>query len=390
MFQEELTRLLGEGAPDFLARLLLIILALLITWTVQRLARWLIVRLIETVLRTITRVGKIEVQLEQRLSQQLARPVRLVVVAVGLRLALAIAGLAPALVQLADRLTANAITIAFFWVLYHVVNAVAQYYVDKSADADSPLDETIVRFARQIAVFLIFVFAIVFLLQQWGQDVGTLVAGLGIASLAVALAAQDALANIIGYIAIIADAPFKVGDFIVIDGLVKGRVQEISFRSTRIRTLDNSVMAIPNQTIANANVVNWARTRKRRLDMVVGITYSSTADQIQAMIADVRAMLADHERVTHDRKVVEFVEFGDSSLNLRLSFMVNSATWEDLEAMKTDINLKVMHILEANELEVAFPTRTLHIVESSTPVISPPVRVSGESAEQSDSDTPQI
>jgi MscS family membrane protein len=390
MFQEELTRLLGEGAPDFLARLLLIILALLITWTVQRLARWLIVRLIETVLRTITRVGKIEVQLEQRLSQQLARPVRLVVVAVGLRLALAIAGLAPALVQLADRLTANAITIAFFWVLYHVVNAVAQYYVDKSADADSPLDETIVRFARQIAVFLIFVFAIVFLLQQWGQDVGTLVAGLGIASLAVALAAQDALANIIGYIAIIADAPFKVGDFIVIDGLVKGRVQEISFRSTRIRTLDNSVMAIPNQTIANANVVNWARTRKRRLDMVVGITYSSTADQIQAMIADVRATLADHERVTHDRKVVEFVEFGDSSLNLRLSFMVNSATWEDLEAMKTDINLKVMHILEANELEVAFPTRTLHIVESSTPVISPPVRVSGESAEQSDSDTPQI
>ena len=202
-----------------------------------------------------------------------------------------------------------------------------------------------------------------------GQDVGTLVAGLGIASLAVALAAQDALANVIGYIAIIADAPFKVGDFIIIDDLVKGRVQEISFRSTRIRTIDNSVMAIPNQTIANANVVNWARTRKRRLDMIVGITYSSTPDQIQGVLADARTMLSDHEQVTADRRVIDFVAFGDSSLNLRLSFMVRSYTWEDLEAVKTDINLKIMHILQANGVEVAFPTRTIHIADDGDAAI---------------------
>ena len=365
MVGDELTRLLGESAPDFLARILLIVLTLVITWIVQRLARWLIVRLIETILRAITRFGKIELQLEQDLSRQLARPVRLVVIVIGVRLALAIVELSPAMVQLADRLTVNLITVALFWALYHLVNAVTQYYVDKSAHAESPLDETIVRFARQIIVFLIFVFAIVFLLQQWGQNVGTLVAGLGIASLAVALAAQDALANVIGYIAIIADAPFKVGDFIIIDDLVRGRVQEISFRSTRIRTLDNSVMAIPNQTIANANVVNWARTRKRRLDMIVGITYSSSPDQIQGVLADVRAMLSDHEQVTADRRVIDFVEFADSSLNLRLSFMVRSYTWEDLEAVKTDINLKIMRILQANGVEVAFPTRTIHIAGDS-------------------------
>ena len=172
MVGDELTRLLGESAPDFLARILLIILTLVITWIVQRLARWLIVRLIETILRAITRFGNIELQLEQDLSRQLARPVRLVVIVIGLRLALAIAELSPALVQFADRLAVNLITVALFWALYHLVNAVTQYYVDKSAHVESPLDETIVRFARQIMVFLIFVFAIVFLLQQWGRMSG--------------------------------------------------------------------------------------------------------------------------------------------------------------------------------------------------------------------------
>jgi MscS family membrane protein len=241
------------------------------------------------------------------------------------------------------------------------VDVVAQYFIVLAAREESDLDETIVRFTRQIAIFLIIVFCVVLILQQWGQDVGALVAGLGIASLAVALAAQDALANIIAYFAIVTDAPFKVGDMVIVDDVVRGRVQEISFRSTRIRTVDNSLMVIPNQTIANANVINWARTRKRRLDILLGVTYSTTAEQIQQVIADTRAMLQDNDLVTTDRIVTDFVEYGDSSLNLRITFMAHSKSWEDLEAVKTDVNLKLMAILKQRGVEVAFPTRTLHL-----------------------------
>jgi len=366
MLDELMRQLTGSAPLDPLWRLALIAAVLVFTWIAQRVARGLVVRLIEGFVGAIIRVRKLDIQLETTLSRTLARPTQIIIVVAGLRLAAALADLSAAVIDTTDKVAISLVTIALFWSLFRIVNVIAQYYVSQAALEASPLDETIVRFARQIAIFLIFVFAAVLILHQWGQDVGGLIAGLGIASLAVALAAQDALSNIIGYFAIVADAPFKVGDPIIIENLVRGRVQEINFRSTRIRTYDNSVMVIPNHTIANANVTNWARTRKRRLDMIVGLTYSSTPEQIEAVIREIKAMLHAHDEVTNDRMLVEFVEFGESSLNLRITFMVRSATWEDQEAMKTDINLRLMRIFQTQGVSVAFPTRTIYL-EQSTP-----------------------
>ena len=368
MIRNWINQLFGNSVPtDLAARAILIVVTLVLTWLAQRIVRWVVMRLVEVIVRAVTRVGSIELQFEHNLSQQLVKPAQVIVIALGLRVAFALASTSLSAAILADRVTANIITLALFWALFRIVDLVAQYYVSLSANDTSPLDETIVRFARQLGTFLIFVFAVVLILQQWGQDVGALVAGLGIASLAVALAAQDALGNIIGYFAIVTDAPFKVGDFIIIDDVVKGHVKEISFRSTRIRTIDNSVMSIPNKTIANANVINWARTRKRRLDMIVGVTYSTTAEQIRQVIAATRDMLEGHPIVMKDRMVVDFVEFADSSLNIRLSMMVRGSSWQDLEAAKTAINLEVMQILKAHDVSVAFPTRTIHIEGADAP-----------------------
>ncbi|MBI1278792.1 MAG: mechanosensitive ion channel [Anaerolineaceae bacterium] len=361
MFEQILSTISGEELISVLLRAVLVVLILILTWVGQRVARWLVVRLVEGLVFAITRARQFDVKWEAALSHDLARPIQIMVDVIGLRLAFALIDLSAEVALAVNRLTASIVTMSLFWLLYRIVNVITPYYVAKAAQETSPLDETVVRFARQIGNILIIIFAVVFVLQQWGQDVGALVAGLGIASLAVALAAQDALSNIIAYLAIVADSPFKVGDFIIINDLVKGRVQDISFRSTRIRTIDNSIMIIPNNTIANANVINWARTRKRRLDMVIGLTYSSTPEQIQEVISDSTTMLDDHDHVTNDRIVVEFVEFGESSLNLRLSFMVKSSTWEDLEAVKTDINLKLMRIFEKHGVSVAFPTRTVYL-----------------------------
>ena len=347
--------------PDPLLRLVLIVLVLIGTWLAQRVARWLIVRLVELLLKALTRIRALELQFEEKLSRALVRPVQLLIVTLGLRIALALVEMAPFVHTLVDQIAGTLWIVALTWMLYRLLDVILQYYVTRAAKATSSLDETIVRFVRQTTTLIIVVFAVTLILQQWGQDVGGLVAGLGIASLAVALAAQDALSNFIGYFAILMDAPFKVGDFIIINDLVRGHVQEISFRSTRIRTIDNSMMAIPNQTIANANVINWARTRKRRLDITLGLTYSSTPEQIEAGIADIKAMLETHPQVTQDRRVVEFVNFNDSSLDLRISFMARSITWEDLEAVKTSVNLEFMRILQQHGLDIAFPTRTVHL-----------------------------
>ncbi|MBZ0304217.1 MAG: mechanosensitive ion channel family protein [Anaerolineae bacterium] len=350
-----------------IARLVLILLVLALTWLARRLARTLIVHLIDVLLRAITRIGKFETQFEEALSRKLVRPIEIMVIAIGGWVIVALLEPVPAVARLVNQVVASILIVVLFWALYQFTNVVAQFYVNRSAKDTSSLDETIVRFIRQVVILLIIVFAFTLVLQQWGLDVGGLVAGLGIASLAVALAAQDALANIISYFAILTDSPFKVGDFIIIENVVKGRVQEISFRTTRIRTVDHSIIAIPNQTVANANVINWSRVRKRRLDILLGLTYSTTADQIEQVIDHIRAMLAENEQVTRDRLVVEFVEFGESSLNIRATFLVKAASWEDLEMVKTDVNLKIMRILEDQGVSIAFPTRTLHIESGGFP-----------------------
>lgn len=362
MFEQLLHELFGAQDPGPAARLVAIIIILALTWVLQRAARLLVVRFVRWIIVGLTRLRKTDVQVGRNLNEQLAGPIQILVVILGLRLALTFVVMSSSVEGFTDLATVNLLTLVIGWMVYRVLNVVFEFYLH-SAKADAFLDETMVRFARQITVFILFVFVAMLLLQQWGQDVGAIVAGFGIASLAVALAAQEALANIIAYFAIILDAPFKVGDFVEMDKGVRGRVQEISFRSTRIRTLDHSIMIIPNRHMADATVINWARTRKRRLDILLGVTYGTSAEQIQAVLGDIKAMLDEHELVSSDRIVVEFVEYGESSLNLRVTFLARSSTWEDLEAVKTDINLQIMRILKKHDVSIAFPTRMIHVAE---------------------------
>ncbi len=361
MFENFLNSIYGNQQPDTPTRVILVVAFIIITWIAQRFLRQIIVRLVVGAIKTFARISRLDLQFDRDLSSHIAPPIRLLVVVVGLRLTLAFLNLAAPFVVLADQITATIVTICIFAVLYQIMEVIAQHYINHSREDGSRLDETLIRFARQVLIVVILIFAITLILQRWGLDVGALFAGLGIASLAVALAAQDALANIIAYIAIVLDAPFKVGDSIAIDKQVVGKIQEISFRSTRIRTRDNSLMVIPNQTIANASVVNWARVRKRRVDMKLGITYSSTPEQIQAVLADIRELLTNHEAVTPDRFVVEFVEFGESALHLQVYFLVKSPTWEDFQAVRTDINLQIMRIMQKHQVSMALPSHNIYI-----------------------------
>ena len=320
---ETLYSIFGFSFVDAITRVLLVALVIFLTWLAQLGVRSLIVRTVKAILRAVRVMGRVDVEreLEIELTDRLTAPVRLFVLVIGIRLALVFVSELLRFRTLFDNIAISLLIFAVFWGLYRVVGIVSQTYIRVSRRDTFPLDETIVRFMGQVSVFLILVFAFVLILQQWGQDVGALIAGLGVASLAVALAAQDALSNLIAYFAIIADAPFKVGDMIEFSDIV-GRVEAISFRSTRIRTRDNSLLVVPNQTIANANIENWARTYKRRLHMIVGLTYSTTVEQMSKVIQDIDRMLDDNPIVTKDRKVVEFVAYNDSSLDVLVSCMV--------------------------------------------------------------------
>ena len=130
----------------------------------------------------------------------------------------------------------------------------------------------------------------IFILQELSFDVAALIASLGVVGLGISLASQDTVSNMFGFAAIVSDNPFKVGDYIKTPA-VTGVVESVGVRSTRVRQLDQALVTVPNNLLTNAVVLNWARLEKRRLDVTLNFTYSTSADQMRAVVAGIRELL---------------------------------------------------------------------------------------------------
>ena len=162
---------------------------------------------------------------------------------------------------------------------------------------------------------------------------------------------------------ILADEPFIVGEFIVM-GDLSGTVEKLGFRSTRVRMLDQSLVTVPNKTIVNSNIRNWSRLSKRRLNMTLGIEYGNAPDAVLSVVQAIREMLMTHDLIEPDSVVVQFTDFGASSLDLMIISFMKTPGWNEFQAARQDINLKIMSLLDERGVGVAFPTHTV-ILESA-------------------------
>lgn len=221
------------------------------------------------------------------------------------------------------------------------------------------LDQTIVSFLSKIVKVIIIVLAAVMIMDAFDYDITGVITGLGITGLTIALAAQDTASNFFGGVVIIADKPFAVGDWIQ-TSTVEGVVEDISIRSTRIRTFKDAVIIVPNSSLASAEIINWSRMNKRKVEMVLGFTYQTSHETLQQVIAGIKEMLAAHEAVV-DPIAVGFVEFGASSLNVAVNYFVNRTTLAEYSAVKEEINFKIMDLCESLGAEFAYPTQTVFL-----------------------------
>ena len=176
-----------------------------------------------------------------------------------------------------------------------------------------------------------------------------------------ALAAKDTLANVFGSVMIIIDRPFHIGDLVKTKDL-EGIVEEVGFRSTKIRTLDGSLISVPNSTITNMAIDNCSRMTARRIRMTIGVAYETTTDQLRQAVEMTRTMLASQEKIDPQRIVVRFTEFGASSLDIlgQLLYRRYTTTPEYL-AVREEVCLRIMEILEKAGVEIAFPSRSLYL-----------------------------
>ncbi|MEW6113429.1 MAG: mechanosensitive ion channel family protein [Thermodesulfobacteriota bacterium] len=244
------------------------------------------------------------------------------------------------------------------WLIGAFLNRVAAAVIAVGGFVQGTIDTQLIRFCFQVLTFIIICGTIVRLGARLGLPTYSLVTGLGIGGIAVALAGREALSNLIGTIIILLDQPFKLGDFIVVGEGDRGTVTEIGLRSTRIRTRDGILVSIPNSNVANMKIVNEsAPVSEARIHVPVGVAYGSSAQEVeQALLAACQKC----EYVVFDRAPsVRLVRFGDSSLEYELLVWI---VQPEFRARATNqLNRAIDEEFRKRGIEIPFPQRDLHI-----------------------------
>jgi len=252
------------------------------------------------------------------------------------------------------------LTVIVAWGLFRLVDAAAVLLGELARRSETPLDDSLVPLLRKAGKLLIGLLAFVLAAQNLGYSVSGLLAGLGLGGFAFALAAKDTIANLFGGVTILADRPFRAGDWITFER-TEGVVEEIGLRSTRIRTFAKTVVSVPNQTLANATVENHSLMPRRRVKLTVGVTYDTTPGQLRELVRRVEELLRGHAEVHQEFMLVKFIDFGPSSLDLLVYYFTAATDWDRHLSVRQQINLAIMDIVEGMGLSIAFPTQTVHL-----------------------------
>ncbi|MFO7609466.1 MAG: mechanosensitive ion channel family protein [Candidatus Krumholzibacteriia bacterium] len=299
---------------------------------------------------------------DDRLTEALVSPLSLVLPVAG------VYGAVHVLLAVQEQWRANAdatfrvLTIALLaWTAFRIADALAVFLTELTARTESRMDDHLVPLVRKAAKTFTVVLAFILVAQNLGYSVSGLLAGLGIGGLALAMAAKDTLANLFGSIMILVDRPFRVGDWVTFDG-GDGVVEEIGLRSTRVRTFAKTVVSIPNQALANATIENHSLMPKRRIKFTLGVTYDASAGQMRTLVERIEGYLRGHEEIDQEFMLVKFTEFGSSSLDVFVYCFTRTTDWTRHLAVRQEVNLALMEMVQEMGLSVAFPTRTVHLV----------------------------
>jgi len=247
---------------------------------------------------------------------------------------------------------------------YLAVDALGDVLQDYTAKTPSTMDDFLAPMAVKVAKMVVVVLGFLIVLQNFGVNVMSLLAGLGLVGLAFSLAAQDSAKNLIGSVMILLDRPFSIGDAIKIND-VEGNIESIGFRSTRIRTVYNSLVSIPNSTIASEKIDNMGVRPFRRIRQVLGIHYDTPPELIEQFCSRVKYLISQEPAVAQDTILVAFNGFADSTLNILVNFHL--AVFDPQEEFSRQQKIFLDILAAAKEMGVifAYPTQTVYYMANA-------------------------
>ena len=218
----------------------------------------------------------------------------------------------------------------------------------KVSKKDEITDNPIIGiFIERVLKIIVVVICIIAILSELGINVNGLITGVGLGGLTFALAAQDTAANLFGGVVLISDKPFLVGDWISTDEL-EGVVEDISFRSTRIRTFDDALVVVPNSKLSSVAITNWAKMTKRRVNFKVGLSYDTEKEQLQNILEALRQSLIDRDVILPDSVIVRLDELSLVSINIRVIFYADVTNLSSLKNVVENVNFEILSIVKDN------------------------------------------
>ncbi len=264
--------------------------------------------------------------------------------------------------------------VGFFTVLaatfagWKLADLIGEIFVARSELTASKFDDVLVPLVRKTAKIFILAFGIVYGAQNLNINIVPLLTGLGIGGLAFAFAAKDTIENLFGSVAVVLDRPFEVGDMVKI-GDIDGTVEQLGFRSTRIRTLYDSVVTMPNAALVRATVDNYGRRKFRRWRTTLGVQYDTPPEKLIAFTEGVRELIRARPSTRKEKYEVRCNEFSDSSLNILLQVFFEVPDWSAEIREREALFLDIVRLADRLGVQFAFPTRTIHLYkeEHETP-----------------------
>jgi MscS family membrane protein len=318
-----------------------------------------------------------DISLGRLIMRSASGPTVFLIFAAGLDVAFLFLKMSAPVRRTADTTVQLLVSIGIAYFLYRLVD-IAEYYLNRYArSTESTLDNMLVPLIRKSFRVVIVILAGLYIAESVsGKPMSTIIAGLGLGGLAFALAAQDTIKNFFGSIMILLDKPFSVGDRVMVDGY-DGPVEEVGFRSTKIRTLSGHLVTVPNEKMVSSNIENIGKRPYIKRVFNVTITYDTPPDKVERAVKILEEILENHEGMDPDLPPrVFFNEFNDASLNILVIYWYHPPDyWKYLEFTQK-VNLQIFRAYEEEGIEFAFPTQTLYLANDDRRQLS--LRMLGE------------
>ena len=257
-----------------------------------------------------------------------------------------------------DTINRTLITILIFWVIHQIIEPISYIL----SGLDKVLTRELIGWIIKSLKILIFILGLAAVLELWGIKIGPIIAGLGLYGVAVALGAQDLFKNLISGILVLVEKRFKIGDWILVEGIIEGIVEKIGFRSTVIRKFDKSIAIIPNFQFAENAVINISQTTNWIISWTINLQYDSTIDQLKT----IRNEIEDYIKKNEDYKpelgyAVRVDQFSESSIDMYIRCFTKTDDWDEWLAVKERLAIQIKQIVEKNKASFAFPSQSIYV-----------------------------